>query len=102
MTRIGDLIIQGDPNKITKSEKSLVGLAQTQLTHFKHRQCEGQITRQRKTKNSEEKSIIFLVLVCDYIKYYFTEMLIDESRTHVLTKYITTKGKISKHYVCKI
>ena len=59
--------------------------------------CQGKITRHRKTKIGEENSILdYNILVCDVLKCYFEEMLIDDERINVLTKYVTTKGKRSK------
>ena len=58
--------------------------------------CKGQITRQRKTKLSEEKSIIDFVIVCDILKEYFEDMFIDENRVYVLTNYAINKGVIRK------
>ena len=54
--------------------------------------CEGTITRQRKTKNKVEQSVLDYIIVCDVLKNYFESMSIDENRSHVLTKYASTKG----------
>ena len=54
--------------------------------------CEGVITRHRKTVNGDEKSVLDYFLVCPQLAQYFERMLIDEDRQHVLTKYATTRG----------
>ena len=54
-----------------------------------------------------EKSVIDYVIVCAEMKNYLEEMMIDDDRTHVLTKYASTKGlkrnTVSDHniMVCK-
>jgi hypothetical protein len=54
--------------------------------------CDGIITRQRKTRNKVEQSVLDYIIVCDVLKNYFERMSIDENRYHVLTKYASTKG----------
>ena len=54
--------------------------------------CQGAITRNRMTKDSNEKSIIDYILVCENLSNYLEQMLIDEERHFPLTKYATSKG----------
>ena len=54
--------------------------------------CLGAITRNRVTKESNEKSIIDYMLTCEKLAVYLEQMLIDEQRNFPLTKYATTKG----------
>ena len=58
--------------------------------------CSGSITRHRQTIHGNEKSIIDFLIICENMKTTFEQMKIDEERTHVLTKYCTTKGFQSK------
>ena len=59
---------------------------------YKDLQVQKTITRQRKTRNKVEKSVLDYIIVCDVLKNYFESMSIDENRSHVLTKYASTKG----------
>ena len=54
--------------------------------------CQGSITRHRSTKSGEDKSIIDFMLVCDQLKIHLEKMIIDDEKTHILTKYFTMKG----------
>ena len=55
--------------------------------------CRGSITRQRITKNSEEKSILDYVITCEKLLQILEVMIIDEAQTFSLMKYASTKGK---------
>ena len=54
--------------------------------------CTGLITRQRLAAGRTEKSILDYLVVSEWLYSQVVEMLIDEDRLHVLTKYATTKG----------
>jgi hypothetical protein len=54
--------------------------------------CEGTITRHRKTVLGDEKAILNFVIVCEQLAAFLQRMIVDEKRTHVLTKYVTLKG----------
>ena len=58
--------------------------------------CTGLITRKRVTRDRTEESCIDIVLFSSDLQQYFTSMLIDEKRKHVLTKITKTKDGISK------
>ena len=58
--------------------------------------CKGTITRDRITKNKEEKSILDYILVCNILSNYVTSMLIDDQRLFTLTKFVSTKGIIKQ------
>ena len=60
-----------------------------------NKNCQGTITRHRKTVNGDEISVLDFMLACDKLAQHFQHfqhMMIDESRHHVLTKYASTKG----------
>jgi hypothetical protein len=61
--------------------------------------CDGIITRHRKTITSEENSVIVYIIVCDFLLNYLEQMLIDEPRTHVLTKYGKTRKTEIDHNI---
>ena len=54
--------------------------------------CQGIITRERKTINGIERSIIDYIIVSDGLKFLLKQMTVDESRHKVLTKYGSKKG----------
>ena len=54
--------------------------------------CQGVISRHRKTVQGDEMPVLDYIVVCDRLKEYFSFMTIDEKRHYVLTKYATTKG----------
>ena len=54
--------------------------------------CEGSITRVRKVNDTEEKSIIDFILVCDKVIPYVTKMLIDEEKKYAVMNF-SSKNK---------
>ena len=61
--------------------------------------CRGTITRQRKTEKRDEESILDLFLVCDKLKPFVKEMVIDEERNFPL---VTKSNKASDHFTTYI
>ena len=92
--KLGKTIIKQDPHSISENGKLLKDLIEREsLVLLNSSQlCMGAITRQRVTKNNEEKSIIDYILVCEKLAQFFSLMFIDEERSFPLTKYATTKG----------
>ena len=92
--KLGKNIIKQDPHNITENGKLMKDLIESEsLVLLNSSQlCMGAITRQRVTKNKEEKSIIDFILVCEKLADFFALMFIDEERSFPLTKYATTKG----------
>ena len=68
--------------------------------------CEGSITRMRKTKRSEEKSILDVFVTCDKILPYINRMKIDEKREYTLSNYSAIKavGRVveTDHNICEL
>ena len=60
--------------------------------------CKGLITRQRLAAGRLEKAVLDYLVVSEWLYNQVEEMLIDEDRLHVLTKYATMRGvqKISE------
>ena len=56
--------------------------------------CQGLITRVRKTKVSEENSVIDFIFLSEELSHEVTSVVIDEQREHVLTKMINTKNGV--------
>ena len=92
--KLGRDILKNDPNPISENGKMLLKMIQRQnLTCLNgHELCEGSITRQRKTINGVEKSILDFVIICEQLLPHFRRMLVDENRENTLTKFCSLKG----------
>ena len=55
--------------------------------------CRGTITRKRKTKHGDEKSILDNIITCDKLNELIEGMLIYEEQNFSLMKYAAIKGK---------
>ena len=55
--------------------------------------CSGTITRSRITSKVKEESVIDFVIVCEEMEAMVSDVVIDESRKHVLTKHTKTKNR---------
>ena len=99
--KVGCEIIQNDPNARSNNGGLLLALVERQNLSILNASdlCVGVITRHRKTITGEEKSVIDYIIVCDILLNYLEQMLIDESRTHVLTKYGKTSKTESDHNI---
>ena len=92
--KLGKTVIRDDPNDMSGNGQILSDILNRNNLYVLNSDilCTGTITRHRMTKKSLETSILDYIIVCDILKAYFEEMIIDEDRTHVLTKYASTKG----------
>ena len=92
--KLGHEIIKGAPNSQSSNGKVLWSLLQrNNLTVVNSLElCDGIITRHRKTKSGEEKSVLDYFIVSDGLCEYVSNMMIDERRVDVLTKYASKKG----------
>ena len=103
--KIGKENIKNDPNNITANGKLLMDVAERNNLCIANtsKSCKGVITRERKFEQRVEKSVIDYVIVCDDMKEYLEEMLVDEDRTYALTKYAGKSGSkrrvISDHNI---
>ena len=92
--KLGPTVIEGDPHNQSENGKLLHDIvirhALIVMNNVK-RKCTGKITRKRVTKKVNEQSIIDFVIVCDNMESIISEVLIDEERKHVLTRYTKTK-----------
>ena len=59
--------------------------------------CEGTLTRQRVTVERTEQSVIDYVLACEEMSSFLQNMLVDEKRKYVLTKFTRTHKVESDH-----
>ena len=92
--KLGTQLFSKDPHNMSENGLLLSEMANRQNLHILNTDelCMGAITRHRKTIAGEEKSIIDYILVCDGLRTHFEYMIIDEDRTHVLSKYCTRRG----------
>ena len=97
--KLGCEIIKNDPHKLSYNGSLLSEIISRQNLAILNANvmCEGVITRHRKTINSDEKSVIDYILVCDFLVSYLQRILIDEERNHVLTKYKKSAQSESDH-----
>ena len=93
--KIGMENLKNDPHNITANGKIMLDIIKRQnlIVANTLELCNGLITRERVTKAGIEKSIIDYVIICQELKNHLLEMTIDDNRTHVLTKYATTRGQ---------
>ena len=103
--KLGPLIIPNDPNPMSLNGSLLSGVITRQKLVCLNAdpRCKGSITRDRRTINGHERSILDFVLVCEEMFRNFNRMTVDESRDFTLTKYVTSAGnrvkKVSDHNV---
>ena len=96
--KIGKENLKDDPNNVTKNGKILLDVVERQnLTIVNTLDlCKGVITRERASATKSEKSVIDYVVVCEDMKNYLEEMVIDDDRIYALTKYAGTMGSKKK------
>ena len=92
--KVGSNIIFNDPNSQSENGKLMMDMLARQNLYLVNASelCKGIITRQRIAAGRLEKSILDYIIVSEEIYGQLEEMLIDEERSHVLTKYASTKG----------
>ena len=97
--KVGKVIIKGDPHDATNNGKILLEITERQNMTIVNSltECKGVITRERTAGGKVEKSIIDFIIICDGMKEYLEEMIIDDERSHVLTKY-TKRGKTTSDH----
>ena len=95
--KLGKQVIPNDPNDQSKNGKRLQHIVEENDLIIVNASsvCTGAITRYRKTKNSEERSILDYFIVCQKFFNHVKRLEIDEKREYCLTKYATKLGKES-------
>ena len=102
-SKLGPSIVPGDPKPQSRNGKLLSNVVDENCLVVVNGLglCDGVITRERKTTQRTEKSVIDFFVVCERFLALIKSMKVDESRKHALTKYCTKKGvksvKISDH-----
>ena len=99
--KIGMENLKDDPNNVSGNGKILLDVVRRQNLTIANTVdlCKGVITRERKTLNNVERSVIDYVILCEDLNSYLEEMLIDEDRIHVLTKYAGKRNIMSDHNI---
>ena len=93
-SKLGADNVPGDPDEQSKNGKVLekVIIDNDLIVANGTKLCSGIITRYRKTKQREEKSVIDFFIVCQRFFNLIKSMLIDEKRIYTITKYNDKNG----------
>ena len=93
-SKIGMENLKSDPNHISANGQLLMELVNRNglIVVNSSSKCTGVITRLRRTKVSDEKSVIDYFIVCPKFFELIISMEVDESRKYVLTKYSSRMG----------
>ena len=103
--KIGKDKIKNDPNEMSSNGKIMIEMIKRQGLIIGNclNQCKGTITRERANLNNVEQAVLDYVVMCEGMKMFLDEMVIDEERVHVLTKYAgkraKSKNKVSDHNI---
>lgn len=91
---MGPTVISNDPHCQSENGRLMMEMLARQNLHLVNASglCKGLITRQRTAAGRVEKSILDYVIVSEELYTQLEEMIIDDERIHVLTKYATTMG----------
>ena len=98
-SKLGAEFIRDDPKPMSENGKILGRIihrnALTVVNGMRDK-CEGLITRERRTTNSVEKSVIDVVIVSQDLVPKILSMMIDDDRKYVLTKLTKKKSELQK------
>ena len=96
--KVGKDEISDDPHEVSNNGKIMLEMVERQGLIIANTldKCKGTITRERRNGVHVEKSILDYIILCDGMKEFLENMLVDEQRIHVLTKYAGKKGKKKK------
>ena len=92
-SKLGHQVIKEDPHDMSSNGSLLSSLVERQnlIVVNASNLCFGTITRYRKTKNAEEKSVLDYFVVCQDLYKSVSKMFVDEERKYVLTKFFKCK-----------
>ena len=93
--KIGWTNIKKDPNDTSENGHLLLDMVQRQSLKILNcsPKCEGVISRQRETVDRVEQSVIDYVVTCEEMSSYLQNMMIDDQRKYVLTKFSKQNGR---------
>ena len=94
-SKLGKEIISGDPHAKSHNGKLLYDVITRQnlIVVNATEKCYGTITRYKKTKNGTEESVIDFFIVSQELYENVNEMLVDEERKYVLSRFYKSKSK---------
>ena len=87
--KIGKVKLNDDPNEQSNNGKIMLDMVQRQGLVVANvlDQCEGVITRERISGDKIEKAVLDYIVICEQMKEFLEQVIVDEERIHVLTKY---------------
>ena len=93
--KVGTKYIKEDPNQISDNGRIMMDIIERQNLELANssEKCVGTITRERVLDDKIEKSAIDFLIICEKMKEFLDEMIIDEERKFVLKRYIKQKNK---------
>ena len=99
--KIGNNLINGDPNTMSENGRILWNIAEHRKCTIVNTSeaCKGTITRSRTKKGRREESVLDYVIVNQKVAPYVKEMIIDESKDKALTSYKKKKKVVSDHNI---
>ena len=97
-SKLGTKYIPNDPHSMSANGKILSDIIERHVLIVANgtRKCTGKITRQRNTTRQTEKSCIDLLIFSTDLESNFESLVVDEARTHVLTRIVNTKKGVMK------
>ena len=97
--KVGWEFIKDDPNDTSANGHILLDFIARQNLKILNSSpiCEGTVTRQRVTVERTERSVIDYVIACEEMSSFLRNMLVDEKRKYVLTKFNRTHKVESDH-----
>ena len=80
--KVGDTVLDGDPNRQSPNGKLLLDMMERQNLNILNssKKCQSKITRERKTCDRVEKSIIDFIIVSVELEDFLDKMIIDDER----------------------
>ena len=97
----GPELVKNDPNQCNNNGKMFKTFLEDnpQLTIANNLDsCEGSLTRVRKTSKKVEESILDFFLICDTLKHFVTQMVVDEEKMFALSRYSKIFGKVNSDH----
>ena len=96
-SKLGRGQIAGDPNEMSSNGKIMTDLITRQnlIVVNSTKLCYGVITRFKKTKRGDEKSVLDYFVVCQELFQNIVKMLVDEERKYVLSRFYKLKNRTS-------
>ena len=94
--KLGNEIICGDPNEKSPNGRLLLDLINRKSLVVVNAtdKCNGIITRMNVKAQSTEQSVLDYFIVCETLYRLVISLMVDEERTHILTRFYKRRGVI--------